>query len=95
MQVGIDARMFGPRIGGGGLGRYVEQLVNHLEGADRNTRDVLWLLKANFEAPRVPSARFEKRLANIRWYTLREQLFLAPRMDAARCDLLIEFLRNV
>ncbi|TAK04090.1 glycosyltransferase family 1 protein [Patescibacteria group bacterium] len=88
MRVGIDARMFGPRVGGGGLGRYVEQLVNHLEDADRKTQYVLWLLNANLEAPRVSEDRFEKRLADIRWYTLREQLFLAPRLDAAHCDLL-------
>lgn len=88
MKVGVDARMFGPRVGGGGLGRYVEQLLTHLAAADRDNRYVLWLKRANLEAPRLPGNRFEKRLADISWYGLREQLSLAPLMDAARCDLI-------
>lgn len=80
--------MFGPRVGGGGLGRYVEQLVTHLASTERANRYVLWLTQANLHAPTVPETRFEKRLADIRWYTLREQLSLPPLMDAARCDLI-------
>lgn len=88
MRVGIDARMFGPRIGGGGLGRYVEQLVTHLSASGGADRFVLWLKRANLEAARLPADRFEKRVADIHWYGLREQLALGPLMDAARCDLL-------
>ncbi|MBI2475575.1 hypothetical protein HYV69_04110 [Candidatus Uhrbacteria bacterium] len=40
MRIGIDARMYGPEVGGGGLGRYVEQLVNHLPEIDHQNRYV-------------------------------------------------------
>ena len=42
MQVGIDARMFGPAVGGGGLGRYVEELVRELGKLSHKHRFVLF-----------------------------------------------------
>lgn len=68
MRIGIDARMCGPTVGGGGLGRYVEQLVKWLPTVDRENRYVL------FQQP-------------IKWYTLKEQLALAPIIDTQKLDL--------
>lgn len=42
MRIGIDARMSGPGVGGGGLGRYVEELVKWLPTVDRKNRFVLF-----------------------------------------------------
>jgi hypothetical protein len=49
MLIGIDARMYGPKVGGGGLGRYVEQLVNELQKLDQENRYILFLKKENFD----------------------------------------------
>lgn len=42
MRIGIDARMSGPNVGGGGLGRYVEQLTRELPRVDKNNRYLLF-----------------------------------------------------
>jgi len=42
MKIGIDVRMAGPNVGGGGLGRYVQQLVKELPGVDSKNRYVLF-----------------------------------------------------
>ncbi len=88
MKIGIDARMYGPYVGGGGLGRYVEQLILALQKHDPTNRYVLFLKKENFDACHITNPHFEKRLAPIHWYTLAEQLKMGGLMDRERCDLL-------
>lgn len=87
MKVGIDARMFGPHVGGGGLGRYVEQLVTTLQSLDHKNRYVLFLKPENTDACEITNTQFEKRTVDIHWYTLKEQLSLAGRIDAEQLDL--------
>ena len=88
MNIGIDARMYGPHVGGGGLGRYVEQLVRHLEEIDQDNRYVLFLKPENINQCPANHARITKRETNIHWYTLREQWSLAKQMDAESLDLI-------
>lgn len=73
MKLGIDARMFGPRVGGGGIGRYVAELVMHLQEIDRETEYVVFLKKENFHDFIVKQKNFSKRLVDIPWYSLQEQ----------------------
>ncbi len=87
MKIGIDARMFGPTVGGGGLGRYVEQLVTELQANDTENRYVLFLKKENFDACRIVNPHFEKRLADIHWYTLGEQMKFGGIVDREQLDL--------
>ena len=87
MRIGIDARMYGPKVGGGGLGRYVEQLVTNLQEIDQENRYILFLKKENFEACKITNPNFEKRLANIHWYTFEEQKSLAKIIDVEKLDL--------
>lgn len=87
MKVGIDARMYGPNVGGGGLGRYVEQLVTQLQKLDHQNRFVLFLKPENDEACRIQNDRFEKRVVDIHWYTMKEQLFLSKSIDQEELDL--------
>ncbi len=84
MKIGIDSRMYGPTVGGGGLGRYVEQLVGKLHTLDSKNRYVLFLKEENFAAP--PSD-IDKVLADIHWYGLAEQLKLPKIIDAQNLDL--------
>jgi glycosyltransferase involved in cell wall biosynthesis len=88
MRIGIDARMFGPRVGGGGLGRYVEQLVGQLQTMDQANRFVLFLKPEGARAFRASGPNFETRIADVHWYTLSEQLFLAKQLDAEGLDLI-------
>jgi len=83
MRIGIDARLYGPAVGGGGLGRYVEQLVTELQTQDRENRYVLFLKPENFDACKLTAPNFEKRLADAHWYTAKEQL-LMPRPRTPR-----------
>ncbi|NQV90395.1 glycosyltransferase family 4 protein [Candidatus Uhrbacteria bacterium] len=85
MRIGIDARMLGPTVGGGGLGRYVEELSRELLQLDHKNRYFLFLKKENLNVVQAPC---EKRLANIHWYSLREQLLLPRLIDREHLDLI-------
>lgn len=87
MNIGIDARMYGPKVGGGGLGRYVEQLVNELQAIDHKNRYVLFLKKENFDACVITNPNFEKRLADVHWYGLEEQLKMGGIIDREHLDV--------
>ena len=87
MNIGIDARMYGPRVGGGGLGRYVEQLVTQLQATDTKNRYVLFLKKENFDACIITNPNFEKRLTDVHWYGLEEQLKMGGIIDREHLDL--------
>jgi len=86
MRIGIDARMYGPEVGGGGLGRYVEQLVNHLPEIDHQNRYVLFVGEKSWGRG-VKEAFNHSITTPIHWYTLKEQLFLAPLIDKQKLDL--------
>lgn len=73
MRMGIDARMFGPRVGGGGIGRYVAELVMHLQEIDKETEYVVFLKKENFHDFVIKRKNFSKRLVDIPWYSVKEQ----------------------
>jgi len=87
MRIGIDARLYGPAVGGGGLGRYVEQLVTELQRQDRENRYVLFLKPENFETCRIEAPNFEKRVINAHWYTAKEQMIVPTAIDRERLDL--------
>ncbi|MEK7665717.1 MAG: glycosyltransferase family 1 protein [Patescibacteria group bacterium] len=88
MKIGIDARMYGPKWGGGGIGRYVEELVNELQKIDSENRFVLFLKRENFDACKLINQRFEKVIADAHWYTTKEQLIMPRIIDGAHLDLM-------
>jgi glycosyltransferase involved in cell wall biosynthesis len=86
MKVGIDARLFGPRVGGGGIGRYVEELVKHLATESYGHRYVLFVKPEAKDL--VPSAaHFEVREADVHWYGMKEQLVMPRIIDREGLDL--------
>lgn len=87
MRIGIDARMLGPNVGGGGLGRYVEELVRELTQLDHKNRYVLFLKNAEQKVERWRGGEVEKKIANIHWYTLKEQLVMPRLIDREKLDL--------
>jgi len=88
MRIGIDARLYGPKVGGGGLGRYVEQLVTELQKIDKKNRYILFLKKENFDACKITNKNFEKRLADIHWYSIKEQMQMPKLIDQEDLDLI-------
>ncbi|MFH1611257.1 MAG: glycosyltransferase family 1 protein [Patescibacteria group bacterium] len=73
MKIGIDARFFGPRVGGGGLGRYVSELVSNLQHIDHKNQYTLFLKKENFHQCKITNKNFSKQLIDIPWYSIEEQ----------------------
>jgi glycosyltransferase involved in cell wall biosynthesis len=84
MRIGIDARFYGPKTGGGGLGRYVAELVTHLEKIDTSNEYVVFLRKENFHECRLTRANFTKRLVDVPWYSLAEQRELPREIALAK-----------
>lgn len=85
MRLGIDARFFGPQETG--IGRYVERLISHLEQIDQVNEYVLLLQPKAWDLWQPKNARWTKRLAPERWYSLAEQVRMPARYRAARVDL--------
>lgn len=88
LHIGIDARMFGPRVGGGGPGRYTQELVLALQKLDLNNRYTVFCKRDNFGDIPIPNARWTKTLADVHWYTLAEQTRLPRILDRVQCDLI-------
>lgn len=88
MKIGIDARFYGPRTGGGGIGRYVSQLVDHLQLIDDRNEYILFLRRENFHECVIHNPRFYKRLVDVPWYTLREQHRLPREIKLAGVDFM-------
>lgn len=84
MKIIIDARFFGAETG---IGRYVKELVENLEKVDNANQYVIFLRKKNWNEYAPKNQNFAKRLADLGWYTLKEQLFLGRYVDAERADL--------
>lgn len=88
MRIGIDARFYGPRVGGGGIGRYVAELVTRLQQEDTENDYVLFLKKENFHECVITNPRFRKHLVDIHWYTVDEQRFLPQEVRRANVDFM-------
>lgn len=84
MKIIIDARFFGAETG---IGRYVKELVENLEKIDNANQYVIFLRKKNWNEYAPKNQNFTKRLVDLGWYTLKEQLFLGRYVDAERADL--------
>ncbi|KKU27318.1 MAG: mannosyltransferase B-like protein [Candidatus Magasanikbacteria bacterium GW2011_GWA2_46_17] len=85
MRIGIDARMYGPKQGG--LGRYIEQLISHLEQIDDRNEYVIFLRRENRDAYSPTKPNFKKLIADVPWYGWREQLELPKIIRQTKVDL--------
>lgn len=88
MRIGIDARFYGPRTGGGGIGRYVAELVTHLQAIDVKNTYTLFLRKENFHECVIRNARFSKRLVDVPWYSVAEQRVMPREVAAANVEFM-------
>lgn len=85
-RIGIDARFYGPI--GKGLGRYTQEIVDNIIKIDQDNEYVVFLGKDNFDQFKCDSIRVKKVLANVRWYTLAEQLLFPLYIFKERLDLI-------
>jgi len=86
MRIGIDARFVGPE--GTGLGKYTEKLIENLAILDDNNQYVIFLRRSNWDWLRLKSKNFKKVLADIPWYSLKEQIKLPKIFSNQNLDLL-------
>lgn len=85
-RIGIDARFYGPI--GKGLGRYTQEVVDNIIRLDRENEYVIFLRRENFDelkTDRLPHVK--KVLAEIRWYTLAEQIMMPWLIYREKLDL--------
>ncbi|MDD5251838.1 MAG: glycosyltransferase family 1 protein [Patescibacteria group bacterium] len=85
MRIGIDARFYG--TAGRGLGRYVSELIAHLEDIDRENEYWIFLRQENFGQYVPTNPRFHKVLAEMPWYGWREQLFFPRLLKSYQLDV--------
>src|SRR4030043_898838 len=85
MRIGIDARFFGSI--GKGLGRYTQKLIENLEKIDDANQYYVFLRRENWNEYHSSSRNFTKVLADIPWYTLREQIQMPGILKKCGLDL--------
>ena len=85
MRIAIDARFWGTQAKG--LGRYTEQLVRRLTKYDPETEYVLFMRPDGYAAFSDPPKHIRKVLADYRWYSLAEQIYLPRLIRSCGCDL--------
>ncbi len=83
VKIGIDARLWNET----GVGRYIRNLVLNLEKQDKQNEYILFFRKPEFESVELHGKNFQKRLADIRWHTLSEQLTFPQLLQKEHLDL--------
>jgi len=86
MKIGIDARMLGSAQGG--LGRYIEELIIHLEKIDKTNQYVIFLRKENWQNFDDQQKNLSKVLADFSWYGLAEQIKFKKIITKEKIDLM-------
>lgn len=86
MHIGIDARMYGPEQGG--LGRYIQQLIQHLEIIDTENQYTIFLNKKNWDYYLPKNYNFKKVMIDIPWYGWKEQFKLPLFLKRNATDLM-------
>lgn len=82
MTIGFDARLYDEA----GNGRYIRNLLFHLQKIDADNHYFVFLLKKDFDKVEF-AGNFTKVLANIRWYSFREQTELLVLLNKYNLDL--------
>lgn len=83
MKIGIDCRLWNET----GVGRYIRNLVWELSRLDKKNEYVLFFRKEEFEKVLPPGENFQKRLADIRWHSAKEQASYVPLLRRENLDL--------
>lgn len=82
--LGIDARFYGEA----GPGRYVKNIIQHLEKVDTQNKYFIFLTKKSFDTYIPKYQNFQKVLADHPWYSWNEQIFFLLKLLRFNLDLL-------
>lgn len=82
MKIGIDARLLMQT----GVGRYLSNLITELAQLDNVNEYYVYLRQVEFNRFEVPNNRWKKKLLDVPWHTLQEQIivpfvFYRDRLD--------------
>jgi len=83
MKIVIDGRLYHQS----GVGRYLQKLIENLAQIDQKNQYVIFLIKADFNIFELPAKNFRKRLVDIPWHSLAEQLLLPVYLISEKPDL--------
>jgi len=83
MKIGIDARLLNQT----GVGRYIQQLITNLELVDADNTYLIFLPPDIAQKIEIRNSKFTTRAIDIRWHSLKEQLFLPFILWRERLDL--------
>lgn len=86
MKIGIDARMYGPKVSG--IGNYVKNLIDNLLDIDRTNHYIVFLMKEGFDEFRAAPDRVKKVLVSCRWYTFKEQRKYWRVLEKEKTDIM-------
>lgn len=81
MKIGIDGRL----INQTGVGRYTQELVRNLAVIDKENKYTLFL-RDKQDIP-LPGPNWEKRVADVRWHSFKEQVLLPFILRREHLDL--------
>ncbi len=86
MKIGIDARLWSQ----GGVGRYIRNLCFNLAQIDKNNSYVLFVTKQDDQSVKdiIKNKNWKITIANVKWHSLREQLFLRRIIEKEKVDLM-------
>lgn len=84
MKIGIDARL----INETGVGRYIRNLIAELGHVDTKNTYIVFLPSTAFETYVLPNVRWEKRVCDIHWHTVKEQMLMPKIFFRESLDLL-------
>ncbi len=89
MKIAIDARFLGPE--GAGLGKYAENLLEHIQDKDKINEYFVILREANIHLFKPKAPNFKKVLVNAKWYSPKEQILIPLTLRKIKPDL-VHFL---
>jgi glycosyltransferase involved in cell wall biosynthesis len=84
-RIGIDARFYGPL--GKGLGRYTQEIVDNILEMDKENQYIIFLNRDNYKDLIADKNNVKKVLADVRWYTVKEQLVMPFLIWREKLDL--------
>lgn len=89
MRIGIDARFYGYQAKG--LGRYAENLLKNFESQDSQNEYFVFLLSEGYRSYVPTRQNFHKIMVKYAWYSLKEQLYFAQKLNSLNLDI-VHFL---
>ena len=84
MKIGIDGRLWSQT----GVGRYLQQLVTNLAKIDKENYYILFLRQKEQHDLPLPGSTWKRVVVDIRWHSLKEQIFMPFILWREHLDLI-------